>query len=126
MLRYNFLSLFFATLSATLVSLLLNNSGLLISTSWYVGLFVLLPLGVALHLLFTLQYKSENFSQLLLGSIVVKLLLALTTIVIYRAMDEPGFFAFSTHFIAHYILFTIFEIRYLFYIVKIRDHAQNS
>lgn len=126
MLRHNLSSLLFAILSSTGVSLALNSSGLIPFPSWYISLLVITPIGVLLNLVFTFLNRTENFSQLLLASIVVKMLLALTTIIIYRASDESGFFGFSLHFIAHYILFTVFEIRYLFYIVKIRDHAKNT
>lgn len=113
-----------ALLSAIL-SWLLNQYSPLVSTNWPLSLVFLITLTGILHLVYAFQTNSENFTQLLLGAIVVKLLLALGLVMIYKIRDYADFFNFSIQFILHYILFMIFEIRYLLRILKTQLPKQN-
>lgn len=126
MLLKNLLCLIFSIGTSTAVSFLLNTSSTFFTSLWYMGILILLPFSFGLNLFFGFRSKDENFSQLLLGGIVIKMLVALISIVLYSLIDRPRFFAFSIHFIAQYILFTTFEIRYLLYIIKTRQHAKNK
>lgn len=122
----NVWSLFLAVLSSAAISFLLNQVPALYIATWYTGIIILSPFSFGLNLFFGLRSKDENFSQLLLGGIVIKMLVALISIVLYSLIDRPGFFAFAMHFIAQYILFTVFEIRYLLHIIKTRQHAKKD
>lgn len=125
MLLRNLLCLILSAATSGLLSWTLAASQVLPCDSWHLGLLILLPLGLLLNLVFTATSRSESFSQILLAGIVVKLLAALTAIVIYRILEPASFYCFSLHFITQYILFTIFEIRYLFYILKTREHEKT-
>jgi len=74
-------------------------------------------LSFFMNLFFARKRASPDFTQLLLGGIVVKLLLSLVVILVF-SVRKPIFFSFSLHFISHYVLFTIFEIRYLLPLIK--------
>src|SRR5690606_10551852 len=114
----NFYSLGFPLLFSAAVSFLLNHYTLINSANSSYGILVLLTIGIVFNSIYTYKAGKEGFTQLLIGSIVVKLLLALIIIVIYSLLDKEGFFYFSLQFILHYILFTIFEIRYLLFLIK--------
>lgn len=113
----NFFSVFIPALLSTAVSLLawhyfsLRSDFWIYSVAWHIVLFF------GINLYYTGRSKSPEFTQLLLGGIVVKLLLSLIIILIF-AFIRAGFFAFALHFISHYILFTIFEIRYLLPLIR--------
>jgi hypothetical protein len=70
------------------------------------------------NLIYAHNRQKDDFVAMLLSGIVVRLLLCLVVIVIYMVSGGPLFFAFAIHFIAHYILFTIVEIRYLRSLIK--------
>ena len=105
-------------LLALLLSFVLNYFNLLINANSNSALICLTLLAFVLNLVYAGRAGKENFTQLLIVVIVIKLLLALSCIVVYSLADKPGFFNFSIRFIFYYILFTIFEIRYLLYIIK--------
>jgi len=78
-----------------------------------------------MNLFYAYQSGSAEFTQILLGGIVVKLLLALVIILIF-SFRKSEFLTFALHFIPHYILFTIFEIRYLLPLVKKNNLSKNK
>ncbi len=60
----------------------------------------------------------QDFTQLLLGSIVIKLLVAFIFILIYGILNKHTALFFSIHFIIHYLVFTVFEMYYLIKLIK--------
>jgi hypothetical protein len=114
----NLLALVFALVLAVSLSLILNNCTALVSKNWPYGLLFLTVLCFSLNLVYARRASSDTFTQLLIGSVVIKLLAGLTFIVVYSLIYKSDFFNFSVHFIGHYILFTIFEIRYLLFLIK--------
>ncbi len=111
-------SVFIPGVLSVLLSLILNRFSPIMAENWMYGLLFLFVLCLALNLIYAFKAGAENFTELLIVAIVIKLLLALILIVVYSFIDKTGFFNFSLHFILHYILFTIFEIRYLLYLIK--------
>lgn len=107
------------------LSFLLNTYSRISSTTWFYGVLFLIITSLILNLIYASKAGTKDFTQLLLGSIVIRLLLSLVVIIIYSFIDKPGFFSFSLQFVMHYILFTIFEIRYLLYILKTHPLKHN-
>jgi len=120
----NLVAIAFPAAFSILLSFLLNHFSPLIATNWPYGLIFLIALSFILNLIYAYQAGSVDFTQLLIVAIVIKLLLSLVGIVVYSFLDKPGFFNFSIQFILHYVLFTIFEIRYLLHIIK--THPLNK
>lgn len=114
----NILAVIVPSLLAIILSLSLNYYTILASTNWYYGVFILCSFCLIMNSVYAYHAGSESFTQLLIAGIVIKLVFALIVILIYSFIDKQGFFNFSLQFIIQYILFTIFEIRYLLYIVK--------
>jgi len=122
----NLMAVLIPALLVCLLSLSLNTYTSIHSLNWYLGLSALLLFSFILNLIYASQAGSENFTQLLIVAIVIKLLLALSAIVWYSFIDKAGFFNFSIHFILMYVLFTIFEIRYVLYLLKKNQiHAKH-
>ena len=124
LLKWNFFALICSVLLSVLLSLILNTFSSLNAHYWYFGVLFLLALSFILNVIYAKNANSKTFTELLLVTIVIKLLLALIAIVIYSFIDKQGFFNFSIQFTLHYILFTIFEIRYLLHIIK--THPLNT
>jgi hypothetical protein len=122
----NLMAVFIPAFLVSFLSLSLNTYTSIFSVNWYIGLSALFLFSFILNLIYASQAGSENFTQLLIVAIVIKLLLALSAIVWYSFIDKAGFFNFSIHFILMYVLFTIFEIRYVLYLLKKNPiHAKN-
>lgn len=114
----NVFSVFIPATLSVLLSLILNRFSPIKSDNWFYSLLFLFVLSFILNLIYAFKAGAENFTEILIVAIVIKLLVALIVIVVYSFLDKPGFFNFSLQFILHYILFTIFEIRYLLYLIK--------
>lgn len=114
----NLLAVIVPSALAIVLSLTLNYYNILVSPNWYYGVFILCGFCLIMNSVYAYHAGSESFTQLLIGGIVIKLLFAMVVILIYSFFDKQSFFNFSLQFIMQYILFTIFEIRYLLYIIK--------
>ena len=118
-------SLFLSIAFSIVCSLLLNSYTLLFSSKWPQALLFFCVLFGILNTTYFFYSKSKAFTELLIVSLSIKLLIALVVIFIYSLLDKSGFFAFAIHFIAHYILFTFFEIRYLLQLIKYKQKNQT-
>lgn len=122
----NTVSVALSALSAAAISCALNHYTPLFSASWPYSLIYFSGLCIVLNLVYAFQSGSASFSQLLLAGIVIKLLLALIIILVIAVKYPAGAFNLSIHFISHYILFTIFEIRYLLQLIKINTLKSHT
>ena len=126
MIFRNILSVIISAVLASGFSFVLNSFTIFTAQYWYLGVIFFTVICFILNLVSSFRSAGDNFTQLLMAGIVIKLLLALVCIVIYMLWDKAGFFNFSIHYILHYILFTVFEIRYLLYIIKQKPPTQPS
>ncbi len=69
---------------------------------------------------FLYQYKSgkEDFTQFLLFSLAIKLLLAFFSLLLCAFLFRSSFHGFAAHFVSTYMIFTVFEIRYLNQLIR--------
>ncbi|WP_317896533.1 hypothetical protein [Aurantibacillus circumpalustris] len=121
----NFYALAIPLSLSVAVSLLLNTYTRIISENYLYSLSFFTLIGFILNIIYAQKAGTKIFTQLLLVAIVIKLLLGLTGVIVYSFIDKPGFFSFSIQFILHYILFTIFEIRYLLFLIKSHPIKRN-
>lgn len=112
-----FASLFFPAILSAILSLLLQIFHLLQPSPWWYSLLYFVLLNGILHFIFRSQANTENFTQTIIVVLVIKFLLSATLLVIYSFYNKAQLIIFSIQFIAHYVLFTIFEIRYLLYLI---------
>jgi hypothetical protein len=118
MIPKNFISVIVPIILATLVSMVLNIFTPLRSAHWQFSIIYFTVYCVAANLIYTRTVRRDTLTGQLMAGVVIKLLLGLVCIVIYKVIAPEDFPAFAIHFLIHYILFTIFEIRYLLYLVK--------
>ncbi len=78
-----------------------------------IGLFLFSGLMLALNQLVQRIKDGKALTQFLMGSIVVRLLIALIGVAIASLASYPEFVIFTAHFGAHFLLFTLFETLYL-------------
>jgi len=111
-------TLFLSSITAIGISLLLNTFRLTQNNSWWISICIFAGMFFILHFFYTLSTDGKNYTGMLIATISVKLFILLIIIFIYSYLYPKTMLAFSVHFIAHYILFTVFEIRYLLHIIK--------
>lgn len=92
------------------------------SAQWLQSLFFFIAVTIVLYLVYRIKTDKKTFTGILLFSSVFKFLLSLIVIIIYLLCLKNLFFNFFIHFIGHYVLFTIFEIRYLLQLIKIKSY----
>lgn len=102
---------------AVLLSLFISGSiQFFTSTSFaqwtYIPLFFLL-FFFAYNLLYSFRVNKDDFTQFLLFSLALKLLLAFFILLICAFFFRTNFAAFAVHFVSTYLIFTVFEIRFL-------------
>jgi hypothetical protein len=88
------------------------------SLAWWHSLVFFTGLFIVLNLLYFIKTDVRTFTGILLASGVIKFLLSCILVLIYFFTLKGGFFAFFLHFIGHYVLFTVFEMRYLLQLIK--------
>jgi hypothetical protein len=113
--------LFAAIILSVALSLSLNNYTLLVSNHWQYGVILLLILSFIIQLLYYSKRKDKVLPQLALGSSVVKLLVCLIYLLICMIIDKRALLPLAVHFIGHFILFTVAEIRYLSLLTKTKS-----
>lgn len=122
----NLVSILIPAVLSLLASSLLNAYTTISSANTLYGLLFFCGICFILNLFYALNARSKALTELLFAGIVIKLLLALSVIVIYSVMNYAGLFSFSLHFMLYYILFTVFEIRYLSGLIKANQTKTNS
>ena len=103
---------------SAIISFGFNYFNLFYSANWWWSLILFAVIFITLNVLYNYKTDPKSSSDILIGTISVKTLLLLMAIFLYSLFDKKGLFSFSMHFIAHYILFTVFEIRYLLSKIK--------
>jgi hypothetical protein len=121
MISGNIISILLSAGASVLISLLLNHKTIVVAQDWYFGPLFFTITCFCLNIFYTRAVSTGAFTQKLMAGIVIKLLLALIFVVLYLFWNKPGFFYFAVHFMIHYILFTVFEIRYLLTVVKTKS-----
>lgn len=81
-------------------------------------LYYFCGLHFASNLLYIFTTYSTAFTEIILTSLISKLLIAFAVIIVYSLNNSGTFFNFSMHFVAYYILFTIFGVAYLLQLIK--------
>lgn len=118
MLSKNMISIFLSCAFAFVLTSVFNQFKFLYSGNAYYSIVYFAFTCLILNFVYAFNAKSKTFSDLLFAGIIIRLLLALVVVLIYAIKFRPDFRYFAIHFICHYILFTIFEIRYLFQLIK--------
>jgi hypothetical protein len=121
--------LLFNLLLPLVISLLASYVFNLFAISYY----LLYPASVLIHLLLSATlffiYKKKlnpkEYTQLLFGSNLIKFLLCLFGLIAFYVIDKAHFGKFSLHYLVHYVLFTIFELNYLFKNIKLRQAEEK-
>jgi len=107
-----------SSLLAIVASILLNNYSRLISTNFLVSLIFYAVIFLVLNIIYNLKHSNDKFAQLLLATLIIKLLLAFILILIYHLVDPNNVVNFSVHFLIHYLVFTVFEMYYILKLIK--------
>jgi hypothetical protein len=103
------LSLFLALISSFLVSIILDWLVFTSTYSHFAGIPLFLVFNTITCLVVFRQTDRVRIAQVIMVCISCKLLISLGVIIGANFMAGTGFVPFSTHFIAQYIVFTIFE-----------------
>ncbi len=88
------------------------------SPQWWHSLLFFTLISIAFNVAYFIKTDGKTFAGILLAAGVVKLVLSMIMVFIYSFTLKGGFFAFFLHFMGHYVLFTVFEIRYLLQLIK--------
>jgi hypothetical protein len=104
-----------------LYSFLLSSQLHLESAFWWHSLIFFVVLSIGLNLMYFIKTDEKTYTGILLSSGVIKLLLSMAICLVYLFTLKGGFFTFFLHFIGHYVLFTVFETRYLLQLIKNRS-----
>lgn len=92
---------------------------------YYLSAFIQLVLSAALFFIYKKKLNPKEYTQLLFGSNLVKFLLCLFGLIAFYVIDKVHFGKFSLHYLVHYLIFTIFELNYLFKNIKQRQKEQK-
>lgn len=88
------------------------------NNDWWWSLVFFIAIFILTNIVFEYRTDLRSYSEMSFGLIIIKTLFLFVAIFLYSLYNKPGLGSFSVHFIAHYILFTLIEIRYLLYLIK--------
>lgn len=111
------LSIGFSILYSFLLNFQFNKE----STIWWHSFVFFSGMFVIINLIYFIKTDAKTYAGILLATGIIKFILSGVLIVVYSFTLKGGFFSFFLHFIGHYILFTVFEIRYLLQLIKIKQ-----
>ena len=112
----NFLSVLVPTILALLIHQVLNL--FIESKDAFYVIFILALFCLIMNLIYSFLCNKPEFTGAMLVGTVLKLLMALVGIFIYSIMSPNQFKNFSIQVIVFYILFTIFEIKFLLFLIS--------
>ncbi len=93
------------------------------SKFWYVSVAFHALTSFLLHfLLFRKAADPRDNTFKIMFASMGRLLLCMFALLIYKLCDKQNFTQFAVHFMVHYILFTVFEIRYLLKFIKTQNN----
>jgi hypothetical protein len=108
-----------STVLSVMISLLMNFISLAAAPYWFFSAAFHLLISVLLYLvLFRNTGDPRDYTFKIMFSSMGRLLLCMVGLLIYKVCDKGNFTHFAVHFMLHYILFTVFEIRYLLKFIK--------
>lgn len=108
----------FCTVISLTFSLILHYTYIAHNSDWWWSLIFFISLSI-LSLIRFFNFKSaQKNTEIILSVIIIKTILLFFAVFLYALYDKSHLISFSVHFILHYILFTIFEIRYLLNFIK--------
>ncbi len=93
---------------------------------YFISALIQLVLSAILFFIYKSKLNPKEYTQLLFGSNLVKFLLCLFGLVAFYVIDKENFGKFSLHYLVHYLLFTIFELNYLFKNIKLRQEQLKN
>lgn len=109
------------------VSVLLNVFSLMPSSTWYISAAFHLFISVLLYLLLIRKTGDpRDYVFKIMFSSMGRLLVCMIGLLIYKVCDKLNFTHFAVHFMLHYILFTVFEIRYLLKFIKAPKNDEKT
>ena len=110
----------FCALVSTIISISYNYLNIFYSANWWWSIIFFFVLFTTINLTYPEKANNNSDNEAIGGIIWLKLILLFAAIFTYSLVDKKGLIMFSAHFFSHYILFTVFEIRYLLSITKTR------
>lgn len=126
MLSKNLVSVFIPMCLTAAISFTLNFNSGLYNNLWFYSIIYFAIFCFGFNLIYEAKKNNPDFTGILIVGIVVKLLMAFVIVFLCSILAHAIFFAFSIHFIIQYVLFTIFEIRYLLYLIKYNKSHENA
>jgi hypothetical protein len=113
MFRRLLFSIILPAIASTVCSWALNSYTDLKAQNWLYSIVLFLPIFLISNLYFSKKRDPAEFMKLVFAATIIKFFVALVAIVAYTFYDFNGALPFAVHFILTFILFSIFEIRYL-------------
>jgi len=111
---------------SSLISLLLNFLSLASAPYWFISAAFHLFISLLLYmLLFRKKGDPRDYTFKIMFSSMGRLLVCMVGLLIYKVCDKQNFTHFAVHFMLHYILFTVFEIRYLLNYIKAPNNDEK-
>lgn len=93
------------------------------SQFWYLSIIYHLLLSLGLFaILFRKEADPKDMVNKIMFTSMGRLLFCMIGIFIYSMVDKPSFIPFAAHFMAHYIIFTILEIKTFLQHIKSNSH----
>jgi hypothetical protein len=123
MLAKSFLSLLLAALFSAFISFSIQFFTPVVFNDWIFVHLIFFVFFFLYNLIYIFRSKKNDFTQFLLFSLALKLLLAFFTLLLCAFLFRSSFKGFAIHFVSTYMVYTVFEIRFLNYLIQTQSNS---
>lgn len=115
-----YLTILFCVLLSAGISFVIDRYTSFQNEDWWWSLIFFTSVFIITNIVFEYRSDAASHAETVFGLIIIKTLMLFVAIFLYSLYNKARLGSFSAHFIAHYILFTVIEIRYLLGLIKKR------
>lgn len=119
--KKNVLSVLIPLLFSFLIYSILPFVGLLASSDALFAALIISFFCLVLNFIYAHYTSKPEFTGLMLVGLTVKLLLTLVAVFVYSVLNPTLFANFALQLVIYYVLFSIFEIRYLLFLISTQN-----
>lgn len=106
---------------SVLLSLLLNRFSPVSYSYWFSMVALFFLFFFVSGLISNQRLNQEDFTAYLLLNLSIKLLIAFVCIAFCAFLFRKVFLPFSAHFVSQFLIFTGFEIRFIYQLIKFKE-----
>ena len=119
-MKQGLVTTFFCLVLSLTFSLTAHYTNWVSNDEWWWSLLFFVATSIFSLIRFYKKFSPQKSTEVIISTVILKTILLFMAVFLYSLYNSRKLGSFSVHFIAHYILFTVFEVRYLLNYIKLK------